>query len=137
LSGAISFTDANNNPSTGTVRIENTLTVDGTVLGTVFNAGNGTVEFAGQALSQTVWCQSKGLALAYWNLTIDTTAAAVATQQAALPLNVQNTLTIGKTTAGVTNTAAIFTAAAAQTITVGKDFVDNATFNAGTCSVVM
>ena len=37
----------------------------------------------------------------------------------------------------MTNAAAIFTAAAAQKITVGKDFVDNATFNAGTCSVVM
>lgn len=135
LSGAISFTDASNNPSTGTIRIENTLTVDGTVMGTSFNAGNGTVEFAGQGVAQIVYGATKGLALAYWNLTIDTTGGAVATQQA-LPLLVQNTLTIGKTTAG-TNTAAIFTAAAGQKITVGKDFVDNATFNAGTSIVVM
>jgi hypothetical protein len=137
LSGAISFTDASNNPSTGTIRIENTLTADGTVMGTVFNAGNGTVEFAGQTLSQTVWCQTKGIPLAYWNLTIDTIAGFTATQEAARPLNVQNTLTIGKTTAGVTNTAAIFVAAPAQKITVGKDFIDNATFTAGTSMVTM
>src|SRR5205814_5753940 len=107
LSGAITFTDSANNPSTGTIRIENTLTNDGTIMGTVFNAGNGTVEFAGQTLSQTVWCQTKGIPLAYWNLTIDTIGGFVATQEVGRPLNVQNTLTIGRTTAGATTTAAI------------------------------
>ena len=82
LSGAITFTDSANNPSTGTIRIENTLTADGTIMGTVFNAGNGTVEFAGQTLGQTVWCQTKNVPLAYWNLTIDTIAGFVATQEA-------------------------------------------------------
>jgi hypothetical protein len=117
--------------STGLLRLENTVAP----LAGGFTCGLGTVEYGGAGVAQTV----AGTLGAYYNLVIDTTGGAAATQNGAI--TVTKTLAIGRTTnpdtqAITTNAAAIFTGAAAN-ITVGDDFICNGTFNNGGSTVIL
>lgn len=99
-------------------------------MGTSFSAGTGTVVYAGQGVSQTVYTVSgSSNPVNYYNLTIDNTAGTVATQLAGTLLNITGSFSI--------NTAnATFTAAAGN-MAVSQNFTDNGTFNAGTFTVTM
>ncbi len=137
-SARLLFRDTNDSGplSNGTLRLEGTITDDSTELGSAFDPGLGTVEYAGVNVAQTIWTRiNAATAISYYNLTIDNTGGVAATQEAAA-LTVANTVRIGKTVSGVTNTAAVMTAAATN-VTVGNDFVCNAQFNHGGSTVIL
>jgi hypothetical protein len=128
----ISFTDAGGAASTGTLRIEGTITADTSVFGWGLNAGVGTIVYAGQLVNQTVYTSTNTttpVALSYYNLTIDNLAGRIATQQAPNLLRVNGSFTV--------NTANSTFTATAGNMAVKQNFVDNGTFNQGTFRVTL
>jgi hypothetical protein len=101
-----------------------------TPLGSSLTAGTGTVVYAGQGVSQTVYTVTgSSNPILYYNVTIDNTAGTVATQQAGTLLDVEGSFTIQ--TANATFTAS------AGNMAVAKNFTANGTFNAGAFTVTM
>lgn len=113
------------------LRLENTIQTDSSLLGTTFTPGTGTVVYAGPGIDQTVFSQQNGGGtIQYYNLTIDNSGGAVATQQAAGTLTVNGTFTIQ-------GAGSIFTAQNNGNILIRGSFVDNGTFNHSNGTVTM
>ncbi len=112
------------------LRLEGAIVDDASELGTSFTAGTGTVVYAGQGVSQTVFTRINGSTpIAYHHLTIDNTGAAVATQEAAGLLDVNGSFTIQAAGAAFSS--------AAGGMAVARDFTSNGTFNHAGATVTM
>jgi hypothetical protein len=116
--------------SNGVLRLEGTITDDSSELGSSFDPGVGTVEYAGQNVAQTVWTRINGAtAISYFNLVIDNIGGVVATQEAGALLDVNANYTIR-------NAASIFTATTGN-MQVRLDFIANGLFNCGNFTVTL
>jgi hypothetical protein len=114
-----------------TLRLENVIRQDSTIVGSTFTAGAGsTVVYAGQGINQTVYAQQNGgQQIQYQNLTIDNVNA-VASHQNSNDLLVNGNFTI-------LGAGSSFTGIGNRTLTVRQSFISNGTFTNGGGTVIM